>query len=155
MNIDEKQLTLKLCDYIKPDVDYLKYGLPKHATESVLGQLFFNRMSSIAYGVMLENDLLENVNREFRNSLKYSYIQNKQKNESFYKCVKNLSNVLIDYKDKYSMLKGAVLCKEYPAGYRTSNDIDLLVRQEDITTIGELLIKHGFKQCYIKNDVFI
>ena len=155
MNIDEKQLTLKLCDYIKPDVDYLKYSLPKYATENVLGQLFFNRMSSVAYGIMLENNLLENVNREFRNSLKYSYIQNKQKNESFYECVKNLSNLLIDYTDKYAMLKGAVLCKRYPEGYRTSNDIDLLVRQEDITIIGDTLIKNGFKQGYIKNDVFI
>lgn len=155
MNNNERILTMKLCDYLKPDVEYLKEALSKYASESVLGQLFFNRMQSVAYGVMHENNLLDNVNREFRNSLKYAYIQNKQKNESFYKCVKMLSGILNGYKDKYAMLKGAVLCKKYPDGYRTSNDIDLLVRAEDVTTIGNVLIENGFRQGYIKNDAFI
>lgn len=52
------------------------------------------------------------------------------------------------------MLKGALLCKLYPEGYRTSNDIDLLVRPGDITEIGEALTAAGFRQGYVRNGVF-
>ena len=53
------------------------------------------------------------------------------------------------------MLKGAVLCKKYPKGYRTSNDIDLLVCPERVTQIGKALIKEGFRQGDIRNGTFI
>lgn len=52
------------------------------------------------------------------------------------------------------MLKGAFLCQCYPEGFRTSNDVDLLVRPEDITEIGETLISAGFRQGYIRNGTF-
>ena len=52
------------------------------------------------------------------------------------------------------MLKGAVLCKQYPAGYRTSNDVDLLIRPTDVTLIGNLLRDEGFRQGDIRNGVF-
>ncbi len=155
MNIHEKNLTLKLCNYIDPDVKSLAEMIPKHATPAVLGHLFFNRMQGVAYGTLLENDLLGLVNREFRNSLKNAYTTNIEKNESFFKCLAMLSNILKEHRSKYIMLKGAALCKTYPEGYRTSNDIDLLVRPKNITTIGNVLNKAGFIQGHIKNEKFI
>lgn len=53
------------------------------------------------------------------------------------------------------MLKGAYLCGYYPEGYRTSNDIDLLVLPENVTKIGNALIKAGFKQGNIRSGEFI
>lgn len=56
--------------------------------------------------------------------------------------------------DKYAMLKGAYLCEVYPEGCRTSNDIDLLVKPEDVTEIGNRLSSAGFKQGNIRNGEF-
>lgn len=53
------------------------------------------------------------------------------------------------------MLKGAYLCAHYPDGYRTSNDVDLLVLPKDVTTIGNLLARSGFRQGNIRNGEFI
>ena len=40
-------------------------------------------------------------------------------------------------------------------GYRTSNDIDLLVLPKDVTTIGNLLLAEGFKQGSVRDGVFV
>ena len=58
---------------------------------------------------------------------------------------------------KYSaaLLKGSILCGVYPRGYRTSNDIDLLVLPQDVTGIGKLLTEDGFIQGSIKNNEFV
>ncbi len=155
MKINEKKLFFKLCSFKTADVGEIIELLPDAATPEVLGHLFFNRMQATAYGVLKENELLGNINREFRNSLKGAYEQNMQKNDSYFKAVRYVSGILDAQKDKYAMLKGAVLCKKYPKGYRTSNDIDLLVCPEHVTQIGNVLIKKGFRQGDIKNGRFI
>ena len=66
-----------------------------------------------------------------------------------------LSEILSHCNCKVAMLKGAYLCIHYPAGYRTANDVDLLISPKDVTTIGNLLIASGFKQGTVKNGVFI
>ena len=124
------------------------------ATPAVLGHLFFNRMQAIAYGTLRTHNLLGKVNREFRNSLKSSYEQNVEKNKSFYWGVQHIESILSQYDCKYAMLKGAYLCKYYPEGFRTSNDIDLLVCPNDVTKIGTALCKAGFKQGNIRNGKF-
>ena len=53
------------------------------------------------------------------------------------------------------MLKGAYLCAHYPDGYRTSNDVDLLVLPKDVTAVGHLLSSAGFKQGNVRNGEFI
>ena len=53
------------------------------------------------------------------------------------------------------MLKGALLCSVYPEGYRTSNDIDLLVHPNDVTKIGKTLSGFGFRQGNVRNGLFI
>lgn len=152
MRNEEKHLIKQLCSFLsdKFDKELLAFASPE-----VLGYLFFNRMQAIAYGVLKKNECLNMINREFRNSLKSAHEQNVRKNKAFFQCVNFLSDVLKENKDKYAMLKGAVLCKAYPEGYRTSNDIDLLVRPQDVTLIGETLAKAGFRQGYIRNNEFI
>ena len=71
------------------------------------------------------------------------------------KCVQYLTVKLKQHENDYAKLKGANLCGKYPAGYRTSNDIDLLVRPECVTYIGKTLTENGFKQGNIRNDAFV
>lgn len=152
MKEKEKQLFKALCKFKENDMDK---ELVEFATPSVLGHLFFNRMQGVAYDVLRKNDLLGKVNREFRNSLGAAHEQNIQKNKSFRKCIIMLCDILSHCNCKVAMLKGAYLCSHYPDGYRTSNDVDLLVLPEEVTTVGKLLSDAGFMQGNIRNGTFV
>ena len=151
MRQKEKELFKSLCSFKENNFDE---SLLDAATPVVLGHLFFNRMQAVAYGTLKKHGLLGKVNREFRNSLKGAYIQNIEKNNSFFQCVELIDDALAECKCKYAMLKGAYLCKAYPAGYRTSNDIDLLVHPKDVTEVGNALLKANFKQGNVRNGKF-
>lgn len=151
MNSQEQNLFINLCKFKSEEFDE---SLLDYATPAVLGHLFFNRMQGIAYGTLKKHNLLSKVNREFRNSLRVAYEQNQIKNQSYFQCLKLLNVILRDCTCKYALLKGALLCRIYPEGYRTSNDIDLLVSPEDVTEIGQLLKAAGFQQGNIRNDQF-
>ena len=140
MKEKEKQFFKALCKFKDKFEDP---SLIEFATPAVLGHLFFNRMQGVAYDVLKRNGLLGKVNREFRNSLSAAYDQNIQKNDIFEKCIAMLSEILSPCTCKVAMLKGAYLCAHYPDGYRTSNDVDLLVLPKDVTSIGHLLSSHG------------
>lgn len=155
MKNNEKELFFKLCSFQDIQRASIEPLLEEAATANVLGHLFMNRMQAVAYGVLKGNDLLGQVNREFRNSLSGAYVQNREKNKSFFRCLEMLSDILIDHSDKFAMLKGALLCGIYPEGYRTSNDIDLLVRPKDVTAIGDALSNAGFRQGKVQNNKFI
>lgn len=152
MNKKEKALFKALCKF---EEDKFDAGLLAYASPEVLGHLFANRMQGVAFGTLKKYQLLGKVNREFRNSLAYAHEQNAQKNESFYQCVAMLNDILLSHNHPVAMLKGAYLCSRYPAGYRTSNDVDLLVSASDVTTVGKLLAKAGFQQGNIRNDEFV
>lgn len=152
MKEKEKQLFKTLCRF---KGEFADESLFEFATPAVLGQLFFNRMQGIAYGTLKNNGILGKVNREFRNSLCSSYEWNIVRNKSFEKCVHMLCEILTPYNCKVAMLKGARLYAIYPDGYRTSNDIDLLVMPKDVSAIGKLLSCAGFRQGYIKSGEFI
>ena len=152
MKKEEKKLFEELCSFKSKTFDK---SLLEAATPTVLGYLFFNRMQGVAYGRLKKQNLLNEVNREFRNSLKAAYDQNIKKNKAYSLCVKHISEILSECNCKYAMLKGAYLFKCYPEGYRTSNDIDLLVHPQNVTEIGQILLKNGFKQGSIKNGMFI
>lgn len=154
MNKYEKELFLTLCDFMEPNKAKLEGLLSQHATPSVLGQLFFNRMQGVAYCVLLDCGLLGRVNREFRNTLRDAYKLNVEKNNSFEKSLCFLNESLKNTSVPYAMLKGAILCGLYTKGMRTSNDIDLLVLSEEVTEIGNALKEAGFRQGYIRNDMF-
>lgn len=150
MKQKEKLLFKELCKFQNNDFDE---SLIPYANANVLGQIFFNRMQGIAYGTLKKHGLLGKVNREFKSSLQSAYEYNQEKNKSFFKCVNFLSDILLDC--KAVMLKGAFLCAYYPEGYRTSNDIDLLVMPEDIGKISDILLKAGFRQGNIRNGEFV
>ena len=152
MNQKEKQLFKCLCSF---QAEIFDKELLEAATPAVLGHLFFNRMQAVAYGTLEKHDMLGEVNREFRNSLKESYMQNREKNKSFFWCVGHVGDILSKCDCSYAMLKGAYLCKWYPAGYRTSNDIDLLVHPKDVTKIGKALFNSGFRQGNVLGGAFI
>lgn len=154
MNKQENQLFLELCRFESFDRELIASLLPESAGAEVLGQLFFNRMQGVAYRVLEHGELLEKVHREFCTSLKNAYIQNIEKNKSYFKCLHLLSGVLSEFGGKYAALKGARLCFEYSPGCRTSNDIDILVRGRDVTQIGKALSEAGFRQGRIRNDRF-
>ena len=152
MNHEEKHLFKQLCSFLLEDFDK---GLLPYASPEVLGQLFFNRMQAVAYGVLKNNNCLSLVSREFRNALQGAYEQNLRKHQSFLCCLKRLCGVLEGREKKYAILKGGVLGDMYPDGYRTSNDIDLLVRPRDVTAIGDSLAKAGFRQGNVRDGHFI
>lgn len=151
MKKNEKQLFKNLCSFQNKKFDA---SLIDAATPEVLGHLFFNRMQAVAYGTLKKHGLLGKINREFRNSLSAAYNQNIEKNNSFFRCVQLVEKALSNCDCKYAMLKGAYLCKAYPEGYRTSNDIDLLVHPRDVTKIGNALLVAGFKQGNVRNGEF-
>ena len=155
MNTTERELFKNLVSFKSTDKTRLKELLRDNATPGVLGQLFFNRMQGVAYTTLKSEELLGETTREFRNSLEAAHTQNAIKCSSFINCVERVSDILKDHKDKYVMLKGAVLCGLYPVGCRTSNDIDLLVRPKDVTVIGDALRAAGFRQGSVKNGAFI
>ena len=155
MKNTEKTLFLELCKFKSPDEELLRSHIKENSTPAVLGELFFNRMQGVAYGVLENAELLGETNREFRNSLRNAYRFNVMLNNDYLECVDFVSRILKPHKDKYAMLKGALLCNMYPKGYRTSNDIDLLVRPNDVTIIETALSNAGFKQGNIRNGEFI
>lgn len=152
MKQQEKLLFRSLCSFQSENFDKV---LLDAATPTVLGQLFFNRMQTVAYGTLSNHNLLGKVNREFRNSLGGAYEQSIRKNKSFLGCVMYLNRILMGCGYRYAMLKGAFLCGHYPQGFRTSNDIDLLVLPEDVTGIGNVLVNAGFRQGNIRNGKFV
>lgn len=152
----EKQLFFNLCSFVSPDKNALGALINKGAaTPEVLGQLFANRMAGVAYGVLEKTELLSSVDREFRNSLKGAWMLNEKLNEDFFGFLNYLSTQLDACGVQYALLKGAYLCGKYPVGYRTSNDIDVLVNSTDIGKVSTKLKLAGFKQGYIRNGKFV
>lgn len=152
MELKERQLFKNLCSFKSKDFDK---NLLLNASPEVLGHLFFNRMQGVAFGTLKDNYVSGKINREFYNSLKSAYERNISKNESYFKCVGLLSEILGKCECNVAMLKGAYLCAHYPKGYRTSNDIDLLVHPKDISLVGDKLLESGFRQGYVINGTFV
>ena len=111
----------------------------------VLGQLLYNRMGGVAYSVLQEMGI-EKINREFRNTLKTVYESNCRKTESYRHALRYLSSILSEEQGNFCFLKGAYLTYLYPAGCRTSNDVDLLVNSADVSRIERILLNNGFTQ---------
>ncbi len=151
MNEKEKKLFQELCKFKNTD---LNTELVSHASAAVLGNLFFNRMQGVAYDVLKRCGMLGKVNREFKNALAYAYEQNAIKNKSFFECISMLSSAISKLDFKVALLKGAYLCAYYPEGYRTSNDIDILIKPENVSKMGNLLQSMGFNQGHIRNGCF-
>lgn len=156
MNQKEKELFLELCAFRTPNAKKIERLLKSDAaTSEVLGMLFANRMAGVAFHVLRETKLLDQVDREFRNSLRNASLLNEKINEDFLGCLKFLSTELETCSVPYALLKGAYLCHKYPKGCRTSNDIDVLIAPEDVGKVSAKLKMAGFKQGHFKNGMFV
>ena len=153
---NENNLILELCKFISPDKAKLEeiMGYTIH-WPYVLGQLLFHRMGGAAYYTLRECELLGRVNREVRNSLKTVYDSGKAKSESMKTALAGLAGILRGAGFPYALLKGAYLVSLYPAGLRTSNDLDVLISQKDISELETRLKSSGFAQGNIRSGSFI
>lgn len=121
--------------------------------ELLLGQICFNRITGIAYQNFLHNADKLSLPRAAMKILDVLYQKDLQKSQIYHKHLKYLCNVLENVDFKYALLKGAFLNTViYEAGMRTSNDIDILISEKDITKCQYLLKENGFVQGdYITN----
>ena len=156
MNQKEKELFLALCSFMEPDQIKIERLIDKGAaTPELLGYLFANRMAGVAYGVLEKTSLLAKTDREFRNSLYGAWKLNEKINADYIGCLNYLSVQLNACGVPYALLKGAYLCGKYPVGFRTSNDIDVLISPDDVGKVSATLKLAGFKQGYLKNGTFV
>lgn len=121
----------------------------------ILGHLLYNRIAGVAYTVLKQANILWMLNREFRNSIQMIYDSNCVRHESYMKTLSYLSSLLKDINIPYALLKGAFLNQVYKKGIRISNDVDVLVNQNNITEITTILKKNGFKQGNVRSGKFV
>lgn len=151
----EQSVVLELCKFLDPDREKIKSILSKPIDYPfVLGHLLYNRMGAVAYHTLKTCDLLGSINREFCNILASVYEADCERAESFSMAVDMMSRILQHADFPYALLKGAYLASVYPKGLRTSNDVDILIGQENITNLAKLLTKHGFEQGHLRNGMF-
>lgn len=156
MNRAEQKLVLELCRFKNPDAKQIEYLKSRGVDQAVvLGQLMFHRVAGVAYATLMETGLLSLFHREFRTSLKAVYESACEKTKSFMEAVDSLAEVLNETNVPYALLKGGYLCYKYPLGYRTSNDIDVLLNTKDIDAVSSALYAHGFVQGHIRNQTLI
>lgn len=156
MNESEQELFWCLCRFLHPDRERVDALLRAGAgTPAVLGHLLYNRMAGVAYDLLSKTQTLDLASREFRNTLRDVQLLNIEKNEGFLYCRDLVTNILEESGAKYALLKGAYLCELYPPGCRTANDVDVLTEGKWITAIGEALQEAGFRQGYVKNNIFV
>lgn len=155
MNDHEMRLFFALCDGTASNEKALTRERLGFFSPEVLGHLFANRMQALAYRRLLDADVLGAVPREFRTALEGAFRQNEERNRVYFSCLRQLGDILAPYDGRYAMLKGAVLCSLYPTGCRTANDIDLLVRGDDVSAIGAVLSAAGFRQGHVRGGRFV
>ncbi len=130
--------------YMKPDMN-----LKKIENESeLLGELCVNRIAGIAYLNLQKHKNLQ-VIKEFENTLKAVYLDNVERTKYYKQNVRMISKMLEGVKFPYALLKGAYLTtKVYEEGCRTSNDLDILIEEENVSELQDILKANGFIQGY-------
>ncbi len=147
----EKQFILELCKIDEENGETIKRFLQENLDYTyVLGQLHMHRMAGAAYYTLQKHNLLGAINREFRNSLRIVYQYNQYWMESYQYALQKIAEILVSANFSYAVLKGALLTSMYPAGIRTSNDLDLLIQRKDIPEAVSLFSKEGFVQGFIR-----
>ncbi len=156
MKTNENIFVLELCKFLNPDRDKLctlmKEGLDY---PYILGQLLYNRVGAIGYYTLQKADLLKELNREFRNTLKELYGVGMIKTNSYIRALEIWKNIAGAFSFPYALLKGAYLIQLYPPGLRTFNDIDVLIESQTISQLSRVLKKHNFQQGTVCNENFI
>jgi hypothetical protein len=111
--------------------------------EKLFGQIVANRIAGIAYN----NIDFSDVSNDVEKALYCLYQSAKDRTKSFKSNLRYLATILHSADFNYSLLKGAFLTTAlYPEGYRTSNDIDILIEEHNISRLQNLLVSAGFVQ---------
>jgi len=136
-------LFFRLSDFFMEETDEVM--IPE-SQERLLGALCLNRMGGIGYLNMRRLKGLK-VSKEFRWTMEAVYNDNLRKYELLLRDVGILSEIFSKSTFAYALLKGAYLSTMlYPKGCRVSNDIDILVQEEDLSRCTGLLAEGGFVQ---------
>ena len=154
MTSDEKKFVLSLASFMDSDNESLSGLAAQASTPEVLGQLMFNRIGAVAYGTLKKHRLDGLINREFINPLRHAFENNLTAVYGYRKSVRHVSELCAASCVPHAFLKGAVLCELYPDGYRSANDIDILVSSHDVSAVGQALRDGGFRQGYLRGCEF-
>lgn len=137
----------RLCDIYNKE----KINLEHYDLEKLLGQIILNRMAGVAYSNLAF--VQDKVPKEFREALQAVYLHNMHKSGIFKEHVRYLSSLLAEGTFKYALLKGAFLSTAlYEEGRRTSNDVDILINNEDISLCQKILLDNGFVQGFYSGE---
>ncbi len=120
--------------------------------EKILGKAVINRVVNIVYRNLKNNSGL----RDFGAAYKAIYNMNMELAKKCKKNIETICGIMEEADFPYALLKGAYLLTHlYEEGDRTSNDVDILVSEQNVGKCKELLVKHGFVQGWILDDKFI
>ncbi len=149
MRKQEQELILCLIDRHNIEVNknkILELLKLKLNWEYILGFLMYNRVAGIAYKILLEcNPHEDEINREFKLNLFLNYSIQLERTKAMNNYLLELSDRLKDLKIGHAFLKGSILATTvYPEGCRISNDIDILVSDENLTEVAEALKSLGY-----------
>lgn len=114
--------------------------------EELLDQIVDNRIVGMVYKNILK---LKNnpISTDSLERLKQLYENNVLKAKKFKSNLTYLAKLLENANFDYALLKGSFLTSQlYEEGFRTSNDIDILINNNDIDKCQKLLLENGFIQ---------
>ena len=112
----------------------------------LLGRILLNKVAGISFNKCIKAPA-KTFTKEFMDTLECIYRNNIESNTRFLNDLKYLSGILVNLDIPYAQLKGAFLIGNlYPIGYRTSNDIDILISEDSISSLQKVLKDNGFIQ---------
>lgn len=130
---------------LKEKIDWVEVGgiLLNHR----LGGYFING---------LNEKQLRKIPRELRKNLQMLVLGQKENQQSLVACIQELSNKLENEEIRYAGLKGIIFDTEiYSKGTRRSNDLDILVYEEDLGKLDNLMRRLGYIQSLRPNGKLI
>lgn len=148
MNAVNQKLILELINFKNYDKESIQ-NLFHEVTDipELLGHLIYNRIAGVAYHVMCQSGAINDVNPEIVVNLNSIYMANIIKNQEMEQELEELADSFQNSGIIYALLKGSFITPVlYEKGFRTSNDIDILVRQDQVEEITQLLRSMGYEQ---------
>jgi len=124
--------------------DKKEQTIPVEISEVTAGQIIHNRIVGIAYDKL---DLSKPKDKDIEKGLSAIYQDKIMSTRKYKENLNYVASILENVKFKYALLKGAYLTSQlYKEGHRTSNDIDILISADDISSLQDVLLKNGFVQ---------
>ncbi|MEK5282592.1 MULTISPECIES: nucleotidyltransferase family protein [Paenibacillus] len=129
-------------DFLSEDLDWFE----------IAGQLFNHRLGGYFYH-NLSYEQQRKIPKELNGALRLLVVAQKYEMERTIDDIRPLLISLEESNVRYAGLKGLMYNADfYELGSRRSNDIDLLVYEEDISKVDNILRQFGYTQGYITNN---